>query len=504
MRSLALRFTSISRVQRSAEFYWELARAKLKTMAIPALAIGTLALGAAAGLLAAMLPLLPERRVKLLAGLPVVFVVFYSPHLLILLMLAVSSTVIDSASTTVIARFTAVELCLLLLLGLILARALSDRGENALVRTPLDWPIFLFFVASVISLLNAKYILRTYNFKTMAIWRVLFDYMVFFAVTNFVRTRRQLMTLVGGMFVMATVVAALMIAQQAAGASTSIIPGIKSWTATALNEEFSGVARVSLPGSALVYVMLMPALILHVTPEYLKGRKWLSLIPVVLLPMGIAFTFDRNMWIGATLAAIAFILISRIESKKFLMLIGAWIVVAAFFVPLAKTYYPKVDAIVEALSFRASSLFAGDELVYDSSTQWRLEENRLAIPKIQERPILGLGPGSDWRRSARGGQYWLTHYIHNAYLYLLLDLGIAGFLPFLCFAILALIRGFSSWRRIREPVMRGLVLGFTLSFIAVLSSCTTSPRLLEASYVPLIGVMLGINEVIIRLGERTS
>jgi O-antigen ligase len=296
-----------------------------------------------------------------------------------------------------------------------------------------------------------------------------------------------------------------MIAQQAVGTSVSIIPGVTGvGAATVLTQEFGDVARVSLRGSAIVYVMLLPAFILYVTPEYSKRRKWLLLFPVVLLPLAIAFTFDRNMWIGATLAMVVFVLIAGFESKKVLFLIVAWIVVASLLVPLASTFHPRVDSIMKALSLRAASLFAGDELEYDSSTQWRLRENSLAIPKIQEHPILGLGPGSEWRRPMIEGGDYLTHYIHNAYLYLLLDLGIVGFLSFLCISILALVRGLSSWRTLREPVMRGLVLGFTLSFIAVLSSSMTSPRLLEPSFAPLIGVMLGVNEVAIRLGGRQS
>ncbi len=504
MRNVSLRFTSLSRVQRSLALYLELTRAKLKQLAIPALAIGTLAMGAAAGLLAAMLPLLPERRVKLLAGLPVLFVVFHSPHLLILLMLAVSSTIIDPKNLPGMFRLTTVELCLLLLLGLIVARALSDGGEDALVRTPLDWPVFLFFAVSVVSLLNAKYILGTHNYRSMAVWRVFFDYLVFFAVTNLVRTRRQLMTLVGGMFVMATVVAAFMIAQQAVGPSRSILPGSMSvWTAHVFTQQFSGVARVHIPGSAIVYVMLVPALILHVTPEYSNGRKWLSLIPVVLLPVAIAFTFSRNIWIGVTLAIVTFVAIARIESKKLISLIVVLVVLVSLLVPLASSYYPRVDDIAEALISRVNSLFAGDDLLYDPSTQWRLKENELAIPKIMEYPVLGLGPGAEYRNPIRQVDE-LTSYIHNAYLFLLLDVGIIGFLPFLWFSIVYLVRAFSSWYTLQDPVLKALVLGFAVSYIAVLSSSTTTPRLLEANYVPLIGVMLGINEVAIRLGQRSS
>jgi O-antigen ligase len=506
MHGLPLRFKSLFSTERPLSYHLQLARARSKALAIPALAIGTLALAAASGLLATVLPLLPERRVKMLAGLPVLFVAFSSPHLVVLFMLIMSSTVFDSSRLPNVFRLTVVELCLLLLLGLIVARVLSDRREDTFVRTPLDWPVFLFFLIGTISFFNAKYNLGAYNYAfSIPVWRVLFDYMVFFAVTNFVRTRRQLLTLVGGMFVSATVVAALIIAQQVAGPAASVIPGIKAaWAATTLGQEFGGVARVSTSGSAIVYVMLLPAFILHITPEYLKTRKWLSFITIVLLLMAIAFTFDRNMWIGATLAGIVFVLVARLESKNFVLLLLVLAVAASLLVPLAGAYFPRIDNIAEALSFRAASLFAGDELMYDSSTQWRLKENELAIPRIKEYPVLGTGPGSEWREPMRQGGDPLTHYIHNAYLYLLLDVGIMGFLPFLWFSIVYLVRGFSSWYMIQDPVLKGLAFGFSLSYIAVLSSSMTSPRLLEPNYAPLIGVMLGITEVAIRLRRQSS
>jgi hypothetical protein len=504
MHGLPLRFKSVFNTERPLSYHLQLARARSKTLAIPALTLGTLVLGAAAGLLAAMLPLLPERRVKLLAGLPVLLLAFHSPHLLILLILAAGSTIIDPKALPNVFRLTIIELCLLLLLGLILTRALSDRDKYAWVGTPLDWPILLFVAASVVSLVNAKYILGTYDTQSFAVWRVFLDYMAFFAVTNLVRTRRQLMTLVGGMLAMATLSAAFMVAQQAVGPSRNILPGSMSvWTANVFTQQFSGVARIHIPGSAMVYVMLMPALILYVTPGYLEGHKWLSFVPVILLPLAVAFTFSRNLWIGVTLAILTFVAVARIESKKLVSLLAVLVVLVALLGPLASSYYPRVDAIAEALFFRANSLFARDELAYDSSTQWRLNENEQAVPKIMEYPVFGLGPGADYRKPF-GSTDWLTHYIHNGYLYLLLDVGIIGFLPFLWFSIVYLVRAFSHWHTLQDPVLKALVLSFAVSYIAILSSTTAAPHLLESNFVLLLAVLLGISEVAIRLEGRSS
>ncbi len=497
--NLSFRFKALLKTRR---YHLESTRVGLQRLAVPALAIGTLALGAGAGVLASQLH--AKIAQVALGGIALALISLSKPEFMILLMVALSSTVVDPKTLPGVYRLTAVELCLFILFGVLAARILSNKGKEGFLRTPLDWPVLLFLVAGTISLFNAKYNLETYNDKSFRIWRLFFDYMVFFAVTNFIKTRRQLMTLVGGMLIMATIVAGFMIAQQAVGPSAVIIPGHETvGTATVFKQDFSGVARISISGSAIVYIMVMPAFVLHTMAGQLKTRKWFSFIPVVLLPVAIAFTFDRNMWIGATLAAAIFVLVAQTESKKLVFLLVILAILASLLIPLASVYYPRIDSIIEALSARVNSLFTGDELLYDASTQWRLTENKLAIPKIKEYPILGMGLGAEYRPLIRYNDN-LTHFIHNAYLFLLVDAGIIGFLPFLWFSIAYLIRGFSSWYKLHDPFLRMLILSFTVAYVSVLSSSMTSPRLLESAFTLPIGVVLGVNEVAIRLGQQSS
>lgn len=504
MYSLLPRFRSFIRTSHFFKYYLRVDWVALRPLFIPALTVGTFALGAVSGLLATRLD---SKKVQVgLAGLFGFLVAFYRPDLTILLILAMSSTIIDRGLLPRLYGFTAIEMCLMLLLGLVVTRVLANKKGDEFVHTPLDWPVFLFFAASTISLFNAKYNLGTVDTFFNPVWQTLLNYMVFFAVTNYIRTRRQLMTLVGGMFVMATIVAALMVAQQAVGSRVSIIPGREGmYNATALGQELVGAARVAIPGSAIVYVMLLPAFILHTTPEYLKTRKWASFIPVILFPLAILFTFTRSLWIGAVLSGAIFVITARFQSMNFIWLLLLLVIATVFLVPLLNAYFPRVGTVTDALSLRASSLLAGDELVYDASTQGRLRENELATPKFQEYPILGIGPNGMYRAPRTEEDTYYNYarcrYVHNSYLYLLVDVGIVGFLPFVWFSLLHLFRGFSSWHTIRDPVLKALVMGFTVSYIAVLSTSATSPRLLENHYVPLIGVMLGVNAVAIRLGQ---
>jgi O-antigen ligase len=167
---------------------------------------------------------------------------------------------------------------------------------------------------------------------------------------------------------------------------------------------------------------------------------------------------------------------------------------------LLSGYFTRIDAIAQGLGARFDSLFAGDELVYDSSTQGRLRENEFAIAKIKEYPILGIGPMADYYTAV----YKNTYFVHNAYLWILVDFGIVGFLPFLWLSVAYLSRGYLSWFKLQDPVLKGVVIGCTVSYIAILVASTATPKLLESEYVLLIGVMLGINEVAIRLEQGPS
>jgi O-antigen ligase len=473
-------------------------RTQLQPFIVPLLAVVTFVLAAILGLVAFKLE---PRFVELaLAGIAGFLLLLCGAEFVMITLIVISSTLVDVQTLPYLFGFSSPELISLLLVGLVLINHLSNR-EN-FVHTPLDLPIFLFVGATIISLINAKYNLGTVSNLRNSVTRTMLVYLLFFAVTNLIKNRRQLMTLVGSMLVMATVVAGFMVAQQAVGSAVSIIPGRENVaSATVLGQEAVGTVRVvGLPGVAMVYIMLLPALILHITPEYMKGRKWLLLISVGLLPLAVTFTFSRNLWLGAVGGGVIFILLSRLQGGRFVFLILIVTLGAVLLGTLLSAYFPRIETVAQGLSARFSSLFAGDELVYDSSTQGRLKENEYAIAKIKEYPFLGIGPMADYYFAL----YKNTHYVHNAYLWILLDFGIVGFVPVLWFSIAYLVRGMLYWAEVRDPILKGIVIGFTVSYIAVLISSVATPKLLELSSVPLIAMMLGINEVAMKLGKDTS
>jgi O-antigen ligase len=470
---------------------------------MPILIVVALVLGAIAGLLVTKLPL--EAMMLGLAGLVVAFVALSRPEFVILLLLMASSSVFDLGQIPTINvgfSFTAVELCLILLLGLVVVRVLGER-EYDYVKTPLDLPIALFFLASFISLVNSVASLGTDVNQMEHQWRILFGYLTFFAVTNLVQTRRQLLTLVTGVFVIATVVAILMIAQQAVGTSVAFLPG-RVETAGVFQSSFAGVTRILPPGQSLVLAMFVPVLVLFISrerPSWIDGLLFLS---ATLLLIGLAFTFNRSFWAGVAVSiAAVFLRTTREQRKNLVLFLCLIMVLGAIAIPLVSAYSAETGEIVDALYARTASLFDPNRAQSSASWQWRTRENEYAKIKIERYPFFGIGPGNDYRPK-HSSEDNLTGYMHNTYLFILLDLGIVGFIPFVWFSVLFLVRAYLLWPTIRDRVFKAIVLGFASCYVAILVVGIAAPVFMTWYWTPVLGVMLGINEVIYKLDQRQS
>ncbi|MCP4536929.1 MAG: O-antigen ligase family protein [Chloroflexi bacterium] len=483
-------------------YYLEMAWATLRSAPQPVLAVVVVVLGISAGFLATKLSL--STMMLVLGGLAVLFFSFSRPEFVILLTLVASSSIFalnQIPTINVGFAFSSIELCLIFLLGLVVIQALGNK-ENPFVTTPLNLPIALFFGASFISLLNAVLSLGADIDQLEYQWRILFNYLAFFTVTNLIRTRDQLMTLVVGMFVIATVVGILMIAQQAVGTSVTILPG-RVETAGVGDTDFSGVTRILPPGQSMIQVMFMPAFILFVFHNHLGRARGLVFGAVLALSAALAFTFNRSTWAGmAASIAVVFWFSNKNQRKNLFLFLCIIMVFGAIAIPLLGMYFPQLNDIFGALYIRAMSLFTGDEVKYSSSWQWRVMENEYALKVIKQHPLLGIGPGNNYRPRVRLGGDSNTGYMHNAYFFILMDLGLVGFIPFVWFSVLFMVRAYRLWSTIRDKTFMSVALGFCLSYITVLIASTASPMFMDWFWTPVLGVMLGVNEVIYRLNGR--
>lgn len=477
--------------------------AAMRPVAVLALVAGVIAFGIISGLLVDQVS-----PVAALAGLALCLIALNRPEFIILLVLVMSSTVIDPSIVPTISigfKFTAVELSLGLLLGIILVKYIVSPYKSTLVRTPLDLPILLFVGASTISFFYAVYSRGVDRGWLVPQWRIIFCYLVFFAVTNFIRTRRQFVMFTGVLLALGATTATLVVLQAVAGPSLRILPNVSLGVANVFDQEYADVSRVIVPGTPLIFMLLIPILILYSFPTLRRGIKGLIFPAVIILLLAaIAISFSRTWWMGIGVAMLGLFLFVSARQWGFLLgRIGIPVVVLLLAIPLVGSFVPQAGNVVQVLGLRAGSLFAGEQTIQDSSTQWRIREIDSAFVKIQEHPILGVGPGGELR-----DPWWntddLTRFMHNSYLFILADLGVLGFLPFLWFSAAFLFRGFHYGRKLEDPTLKGWVLGLTLSYVALAVASISGPEFMAWHTVPVIGVILGLNEVAIRLGQPAT
>jgi len=143
----------------------------------------------------------------------------------------------------------------------------------------------------------------------------------------------------------------------------------------------------------------------------------------------------------------------------------------------------------------------------EDSLVYRYIENEYAYPQIESHPLFGLGLGANYRPVDRRVDYGpakssLTYYIHNGHLWVMLKTGLLGYVFFMWFLLLFVKRGLQNWKRITDPFLKGIVLSFVATIPGILLASTVNPIFKQSYWAPVIGVMLGMSEVILRMNNN--
>ena len=402
------------------------------------------------------------------------------------------------------------DLLLLSLLGLIVLRRLLEP-EFRIVRTPLDWPLLIFYgvtlLSTFIAILQSSVEIR----DALRATRVLSYYLTFFIVTNLVRERRQLNFLLNGIFFLATIVAAAMIGQFLLGDSVQLLPGrIESLSTQGV--VFEDITRILPPGFSIVLVSFVTILCILVL-EKLKPLGLLKFVQCGLLGMALLITFLRSYWAVLIIVIFSLVYLFRGVDRRRLIGWGMVVITSAVMILFVVFNYPnsRASRLLGASMHRLSSL-GGAVQGQDGAFNFRMIENGYALPAIASHPLIGLGMGARYRpwdsrldhTDPDGSVYDFRKHIHNGHLWILLQSGLLGYLSFMWLSLVFLMRGFRYWRSITNDRMRGVVLGFTLVYLAVLIAAATNSTFMQWRWVPVIGIIMGINEVILRKVEQEA
>ncbi|MFC2088976.1 O-antigen ligase family protein [Calditrichota bacterium] len=438
------------------------------------------------------------------------------PEIALLGMLIATSSIVFEEKlpiiSTGIGSFHIPDIILLGLLGLIVMRRFFDPGFR-FVHTPLDWPLLIFFSLTLLSTFIALY-QSSVEFETArrAI-RVLSYYLTFFIVTNLVRDRRQLNFLLNGFFLLATIVAVGMIGQFLLGDSVNILPGrVESLSTQGVL--FEDIVRIAPPGFSIVLVSFVTILCTLVLEKF-KPHGLLKFLQCGLLGIALLITFLRSYW--AVLFLILFLLLYILRGDERPRFIG-WGLVILFTASMSLLIVlnnpgSRVAKLVEASMHRLSTL-VNSRIYQDEDTYggWRKIENEYAFNTITSNPWIGLGMGAKYRpldsrldyRSADGVEHDFRGLIHNSHLTIMLQSGLIGYTVFIWISLIFLIRGFKYWRSVANKRLRGIMLGFTLVYLAILIAAIANSTFMQWRWTPVIGIIMGINEVLLRNVDKAQ
>ena len=398
------------------------------------------------------------------------------------------------------------DILLLGSLGLIALRLLVDP-KFRIVRTPLDWPLLTFYGVTLLSTSIAILQSSVEVKEALRATRVFTYYLTFFIVTNLVRERRQLNFLLNSIFILATIVAAGVIGQFLLGDSVELLPG-RAETLNTQGTMFEGVSRISPPGFSIVLVSFVTILCTLVLEKF-KPIGLLKFVQCGFLGMALLITFLRSYYAVLILVILLLVYLVRGADRKRLIGWGMVVIFSAALILFAVVNgsNSRASLLLDASWHRLSTLGSiGTFQGQDGSVDWRKIENGYAFSAIASNPLIGLGMGARYRpwdsaldfRDADGVDHDFRRLIHNGHLTILLQSGLLGYLSLMWLSFIFLSRGFRHWRRIPEERMRSVALGFTLAYLAILIAAMANSTFMQWRWTPIIGIIMGINEVIFR------
>ena len=373
--------------------------------------------------------------------------------------------------------------------------------------TPLDFPLLAFYCVAVFSTVLAI-VNGTVTFnQSLGELRVVNLYLTFFLVTNMINDEKHLRRLLNGLFVLSILVALMMIAQYFLGDITQILPGhvprfyIRPIQVIQGNSVFS-------PGQSLVLVALItiPVLLIF-DKDPSKSKLIFRFLLLFIVGLAVIVTFNRNFWVAVAIAMFLVVFLISISEKIRFANLVVWLVVIVIMTTLLVLSLAgdQTQSFINGVATRFDTLLNPDTLG-ESSLAYRAVETEYAIPQIAAHPLIGLGLGAAYRPQDNRIDFGVLGYdklayIHNGHLWMILKTGIIGYLFFIWFLFLFLQRSLKYWRQIPDPFQRAIVLGFAVSVIGILPAIIVNPIFAELYWTPLLGIMIGINEVIFRLNQ---
>jgi len=323
-------------------------------------------------------------------------------------------------------------------------RSQANRNPEANPSLHMNLPLLLYLAITAVSVAVAQDV----SLSLFEVFLLLEACLVYFYVANNVRTRQDVIFVVSLLLIACLLESLTMIVLRFTG-MPSTLWGVPTHIHIDTDARGGGMRIGGTVGSsnfAAAYLSIslaFAASILFTNLE--RARKWLATSVLGLGGVALIFTFSRGGWMALALA-VTLICLLGCRRRGFSLKTPI-----ALLLILGMLYLPFQSVI--------SARLLGDD---NGSAQSRVPLMKLAFRIIEDNPLLGVGANNftvvmdryltpDFRHS-------FLFAVHNKYLLVLSETGIAGLLAFLAFLLDALRKGWRCWA-CQDPILSPLALG---------------------------------------------
>jgi O-antigen ligase len=370
------------------------------------------------------------------------------------------------------------------LLVLVLAKHLRDKQMWWPGIKPFVLPFFLlmFFVAiGVVRAIMFQSTPKNYIFDEMTPFLY---WLIFPVIALSLNSARRLNAFV--------VVLLLIAAYIAVGQFIQAIFGIEVFfsgrleQAETLGKEYSGVMR-SVTGSIL---LLLLGLFISIALYLVRARNFLLFPFMALCAAGLMFTYGRTLMAVSVISLL--VITFMLGAKRIYKLAISSGIAIVIVISVLAVYKPDIlFAVQDRLLSVQTELKSGDSLTY------RLIENRTALPKVIDNPLIGIGLGHDYRQpmlaiTPGNDADTQSRFIHNGYLYVALKLGIPALICYLLFITVYFVQARKTIRLLTDTRHRAFLAASTGLMVMPLFTSLTRPEWMTASSTGVFAICFGL------------
>jgi len=249
----------------------------------------------------------------------------------------------------------------------------------------------------------------------------------------------------------------------------------------------------------LFFVPMVVAISIFLFSHSVRVKMAMALL-FLIFGVVLVVTFSRGYWIATGFALIVFFVLVppgiKMRSLIYLsILLGlSGTVIALFFGDFGKL-------IVKSVFERFLTI---QSFFQDPSVRNRILEARALIRFVGENPVLGYGLGKNYEFISILPREMPTAYIHNAFLFLLFKVGLAGFIFFVLFYGAMILKGLRTFWMQQDVFLKAVLVGITSCLIAMLPLSFSSPQFYQKDSVLLITVGISILHALGKIPECTK